>query len=154
MVVQWEAKIGARVCDVVTSKDTDRIYVATDDSVTVMAGSEIAARIPVGPDTKRLILGADEAYLYVPGYDGSVRIISTADHRVTTHYGTPSTAEVVSPAGRQLYAAHVRTPHESVDTLISVTAADGAALSAVAIENCRLLQTAQTGPGANSHWRD
>jgi DNA-binding beta-propeller fold protein YncE len=125
MVVQWQAKIGARICDVVARKDTDRVYVATDDSVTVMAGSEIAARIPVGPDTKRLILGVDEAYLYVPGYDGSVRIIGTADHSVTTSYGTPSTAEVVSPAGRHLYTAHTKTPHQSVDTLISVTAADG-----------------------------
>ncbi|MBV8181343.1 MAG: hypothetical protein JO045_21585 [Mycobacterium sp.] len=135
MVVQWQARIGARVCDVVASKKTDRIYVATDDSVTVMAGSEIAARIPVGPDTKRLILGADEAYLYVPGYDGSVRIIGTADLRVTTRYGTPSTAEVISPAGRHLYTTHIKTPHESVDTLISVTAADGTETAALAIEN-------------------
>jgi DNA-binding beta-propeller fold protein YncE len=108
MVVQWQAEIGARICDMVASKDTDRLYVATDGAVTVMDGSEIAARIPVGPDTKRLILGADEAYLYVPGYDGSVRIIDTADHRVTTSYRTPSTAEVVGPSGRQLYTMHIR----------------------------------------------
>jgi YVTN family beta-propeller protein len=135
MVVQWQAEIGARICDMVASKETDRLYVATDGGVTVMDGSEIAARIPVGPDTKRLILGADEAYLYVPGYDGSVRIIDTADHRVTTSYRTPSTAEVVSPCGRQLYTMHIKTPHENIDTLIAVTTAQGTAIATVTIEN-------------------
>lgn len=135
MGVQWQAEVGRRVCDVVASKDTDRIYVATNDSVTVLAGGEIAARIAVGPDTKRLILSSDDAYLYVPGYDGSVRIIRTVDHEVTTWSGPLSTAEVVCPAGRRLYTTHVKAPHESVDTLLSVTAADGTTIATAAIEN-------------------
>ena len=135
MVMQWKIPIGARVCDVVACRDTDQVYVATDDRVTVIAGSDIAARIPVGPDTKRLILGADEAFLYVPGYDGSVRIISTADHTVTTIYGSPSTAEVVSPSGRSLYTAHIATSRESVDSSISATAADSTSMTSVVIKN-------------------
>jgi YVTN family beta-propeller protein len=135
MVVEWKAPIGARVFDVVAGRDTDLVYVAADDYVIVMAGSDIAARIPVGPDTKHLILGADEAFLYVPGYDGSVRIITTADHTVTTIYSSPSTAEVVSPSGRHLYTAHMATPRESIDSLISATAADGTSITTVAIEN-------------------
>jgi YVTN family beta-propeller protein len=135
MVLQWKVPIGARVFDVVAGRDTDQVYVAAEDCVTVLAGSDIAARIPVGPDTKRLILGADEAFLYVPGYDGSVRIITTADHTVTTIYGSPSTAEVVSPSGGHLYTAHMATPRESIDSLISATVADGTSMTTVAIEN-------------------
>ena len=133
--MQWKIPIGARVCDVVACRDTDQVYVAADDCVTVMAGSDIAARIPVGPDTKRLVLSADDAFVYVLGYDGSVRIISTADHTVTTIYGSPSTAEVVSPSGRSLYTAHIATSRESVDSLISATAADGRSTATVVIKN-------------------
>jgi YVTN family beta-propeller protein len=135
MVVKWKVPIGARVFDVVAGRGTDQVYVAAEDCVTLMAGSDIAARIPVGPDTKRLILGADEAFLYVPGYDGSVRIVNTADHMVTTSYGSPSTAEVVSPSGRHLYTAHIATSPESADSLITATAADSASTTTVAIEN-------------------
>ncbi|HWS91194.1 MAG TPA: hypothetical protein VN306_01425 [Mycobacterium sp.] len=135
MVVQWKIPIGARVCDVVAARNADQVYVAADDCATVIAGSDIAARIPVGPDTKRLVLSADDAFLYVLGYDGSVRIISTADHTVTTIYGSPSTAEVVSPSGSTLYTAHVATGHESADSLISATATDGRSMATVVIEN-------------------
>ena len=135
MVVQWKVPVGARVCDVVAGSDTDQVYVAADDCVTVMAGCDIAARIPVGPETKRLILGADGAFLYVLGYDGSVRIISTADHMVTTISGSPSTAEVVSPSGRRLYTAHLATSCESADSWISATAADGTSMATVRIKN-------------------
>ncbi len=135
MVVQWKVPIGARVFDVVAGRDTNQVYVAADDCVTVMAGSDITARIPVGRETKRLMLGADDAFLYVPGYDGSVRIITTADFTVTTIYGNPSTAEVVSPSGRDLYTAHIATSRESVDSLISATAADTRSMTTVAIKN-------------------
>lgn len=135
MVVQWKVPIGARVFDVVAGGVTDQVYVVADDCVIVMAGSDIAARIPVGPDTKRLVLSADDAFLYVPGYDGSVRIITTADFTVTTIYGNPSTAEVVSPSGRDLYTAHIATSRESVDSLISATAADTTSVTTVAIKN-------------------
>jgi DNA-binding beta-propeller fold protein YncE len=135
MDVQWQLPIGARVGDVVAGMDTDRVYVAADDCVTVMAGGDIAARIPVGPDTKGLLLSADEAVLYVLGYDGSVRVISTADHTVTTIAGSPSTAEVVSPDGRRLYTAHPATSLESAYSQISATAADGTSLGTVAIKN-------------------
>jgi DNA-binding beta-propeller fold protein YncE len=87
------------------------------------------------PDTKRLILGADESFLYVPGYDGSVRIITTADHTVTTIYGSSSTAEVVSPSGRHLYTAHIATSRESADSVISATATDSTSMTTVAIKN-------------------
>ena len=54
--------------------------------MTELAGNEIAARIPVGPDIKRLILGADEAYVRVMTV--RVPIIGTADHRVAIkNYG-------------------------------------------------------------------
>ena len=135
MVVQWKVPIGARVFDVVAGRGTDQVYVVADDCVIVMAGSDIVARIPVGPDTKRLMLSADDAFLYVPGYDGSVRIITTADFTVTTIYGNPSTAEVVSPSGRDLYTAHIVTSRESVDSLISATAVDTASMTTVAIKN-------------------
>jgi hypothetical protein len=135
MVAQWKVPIGARVCDVVTGSGTDQVYVAADECVTVMAGCDIAARIPVGAEIKRLILGADGAFLYVLGYDGSVRIISTADHTGPTIYGSPSTAEVVSPSGRHLYTAHAATSRESTDSLISVTAADDTSMATVAINN-------------------
>jgi YVTN family beta-propeller protein len=123
------------VGDVVAAVDTDRVYVAADDSVTVIAGGDIAARIPVGPDTKRLLLSADDAFLYVVGYEGSVRVISTADHTVTTIAGSPSTAEVVSPDGRRLYTAHPAAKLESAYSQISATAADGTSLGTVAIKN-------------------
>jgi DNA-binding beta-propeller fold protein YncE len=75
----------------------------TDNSVTELAGNEIAARIPVGPDTKRLILGADEAY--VPGYDGSVRIIGPP----ITGWRSKTTAGTgLSPDGGRLYVAASR----------------------------------------------
>src|SRR5271166_1721160 len=135
MVVQWKVPIGARAWDVVAGSNTDQVYVAADDCVTVMAGCDIATRIPVGTETKRLILGADGAFLYVLGYDGSVRIMSTADHTVTTMSGSPSTAEVVSPGGRQLYTAHPATSCESADSWISATAADGTSMATVAIKN-------------------
>jgi hypothetical protein len=48
MAVQWKVPIGARVCHVVARGDTDQVYAAADDSVIVMAGGDIAARIPVG----------------------------------------------------------------------------------------------------------
>jgi YVTN family beta-propeller protein len=115
--------------------DTDLVYVAADDCVTVMAGGGITARIPVGPDTKGLLLSADEAVLYVLGYDGSIRVISTADHTVTTTTGSPSTAEVVSPDGRRLYAAHPAASLESAYSQISATAADGTSLGTMAIKN-------------------
>jgi len=135
MVVQWKVPIGARLFDVVAGRDTDQVFVAADDCVTVMAGSDITARIPVGRETKRLMLGADDAFLYVPGYDGSVRIITTADFTVTTIYGNPSTAEVVSPSGRDLYTAHIATSRESVDSSISATAADSTSMTSVVIKN-------------------
>ncbi|MGZ4583640.1 MAG: YncE family protein [Mycobacterium sp.] len=134
MVVQWTMPIGARVCDVVTGEDNE-VYVATDDAVTAMAGNDVAARIPVGPDTKRLVLGADGASLYVVGYDGSVRIIGTADHTVTTIYGGPSTAEVVSPLGGTLYTAHVASGREGTGSVITATAADGKSMGTVLIDN-------------------
>ena len=133
MVVQWKVPIGPRVSDVVTGSDTDHVYVAADDCVTVMAGCDIVARIPVGAATKRLILGADAAFLYVVGYDGSVRIIRTADHLCMTIYGSPSTAEVVSPSGCHIYTAH--NAPESADSLISVTVAHDMSTSTVAIDN-------------------
>ncbi len=135
MTVEWTFPIGARVCDVVAHSGTDRVYVAVDDSVIVLAGCDIAARIPVGRDTKRLILSADEAFLYVVGYDGSVRVIGTADHTVTTISGRPSMAEVVSVDGRRLYTAHAAAIRESTDSWITVTAADGTSRATVAIEN-------------------
>ena len=135
MAVQWKIPIGARVCDVVAGRDTDQVYVAADDYVTVMTGRDIAGRIPVGPDTKRLVLSADEPFLYVFDYDGSVRIIDTTDHTVTTIYANPSTAEVVSPSARNFYTAHLAASRESVDSLISATAADAKSMAAVVIEN-------------------
>ncbi len=135
MAVQWKIPIGARVCDVVAGRDTDQVYVAADDHVTVMTGCDIGGRIPVGPDTKRLILSADEPFLYVFDYDGSVRIIDTTDHTVTTIYANPSTAEVVSPSGRYFYTAHLAASRESVDSLISATAADAKSMAAVVVEN-------------------
>lgn len=63
MVVQWKVPIGARVCDVVGGSDTDQVYVAANDCVTVLAGCDVVARIPAGRETKRLILGADGAFL-------------------------------------------------------------------------------------------
>jgi YVTN family beta-propeller protein len=134
MAVEWKLPIGARVWDVVAARATDQVYVAADDSVTVVAGSDIAARIPVGPDTKRLILSADDTVLYVLGYDGSVRFISTADHTVTTVSGSPSSAEVVSPDGR-LYTAHPATSRECADSWISATGADGTSLATMSIKN-------------------
>ena len=133
--MQSKVPIGARVFDVVAGRNTDQVYVAADDWVVVLAGTDIAARIPVGPDTRRRVLGGDEAFLYVPGYDGSLRVITTADHTVTTIYGSPSTAEVASPSGRHLYTGHIATSPESVDSLISATAADRTSVSTVAIEN-------------------
>lgn len=135
MDVQWQLPIGARVGDVVADTDTDRVYVAGDDWVTAWDSDGIAARILVGPDTKRLILTPDGALLYVVGYDGSVRVFSTADHVVTTISSMPSTAEVVSPDGRHLYAAHPAASVESAYSHISTMAADGTSLSTVAIKN-------------------
>lgn len=134
MVAQWKVPIGAHVC-VVTGRGTEQVYVAAEDCVTVIAGCDIAARIPDGAQTKRLILGADGAFPYVLGYDGSVRIISTADHTSTTIYGSPSTAEVVSLSGRHLYTAHAATSCESANSLTSVTAADDTSMATVAIDN-------------------
>jgi YVTN family beta-propeller protein len=135
MVVQWQLPIGVRVGDVVAGIDTDRVYVGAGDCVIVVAGCDILARIPVGPNTKRLILSTDDAFLYVVGYDGSVRVISTADHTVTTISRIPSTAEVVSPDGRHLYAAHPPPRIESTYSHISAMAADGTSLGTVAIKN-------------------
>jgi YVTN family beta-propeller protein len=135
MSVQWKLAIDARVCDVVATSAADRLYVAVDDCVIVMAGGDIATRIPIGPDTKRLILSADEALLYVLGYDGSIRVISTANHTVTSIAGSPSTAEVVSPDGRRLYTAHPTASLEGAYSQISATAADGTSLGTVAIKN-------------------
>jgi YVTN family beta-propeller protein len=132
MAEQWTLPMGTRVCDVVAGSATEQVYVAVDDCVIVMIGRDIAARIPVGPDTKRLIRSADETLLYVLGYDGSVRVISTDDHSVTSISGSPSTAEVVSPDGRYLYTAHPTTARESE---ISVTTADGELVGTVATEN-------------------
>ena len=135
MAAKWKLPIGTRVCDVVAHCGTDRVYVAVDDTVTLLVGCDITARIPVGPDTKRLILTADEALLYVVGYDGSVRVVGTADHTVTNISGRPSMAEVVSSDGRRLYTAHPAAIAESTDSWITVTAADGSSRATVAIEN-------------------
>jgi hypothetical protein len=63
MVVVWKVPIGAHLgCR--RARRHDQVYVAADDCVTVLAGCAIAARIPVGPDTKRLIVGADGVFLY------------------------------------------------------------------------------------------
>ena len=135
MALQWNLAIGNRVCDVVAHSATDHVYVAVDDCVLVMGGYNIKARIPVGPDTKRLILCADETYLYVFSYDGSVRVISIADHAMTTIPGSPSSAEVVSPDGRFLYTAHPAACVDSTYSQISAKAADGTLLGTVAIKN-------------------
>ena len=135
MVAQRTISIGTCVCDVVAGSDTGSVYVAADDCVTVMTGCDIAARIPVGFETKRLILGADGAFVYVFGYEGSVRVIRTADHTIGTVSGNPSIAEVVSPNGRGFYTAHSSTTSESTDSWISATAADGTAIAAVAIND-------------------
>jgi hypothetical protein len=91
MAVQWNLAIGARVCDVVAPSANDHADFAVDDRVIVMVGC------------------ADEALLYVLGYDGSVRVISTAEHTVTTISGSPGTAEVVSPDCQYLYTATARS---------------------------------------------
>ena len=135
MVVQWKVPIGARVFDVVAGRVTDQVYVVADDCVIVMAGSDIAARIPVGPDTKRLVLSADDAFLYVLGYDGSIRILTTANFTIRTIHANPSTAEVVSPSGRELYTVHIAAGRETFDSLISATAADTKSVTTVAIEH-------------------
>ncbi len=70
MVVQWKVPIGARVFDVVAGRDTDQVYVATDDCVIVMAGRDVVARSTRWPRYQAPhVFSADDAFVYILGHN-------------------------------------------------------------------------------------
>jgi YVTN family beta-propeller protein len=98
--------LGEHVRDIAVSPAGDHVYLATTGSVTVLTGlHHLAGTIPVGPDTKCIIPGADGAFLYVIDYDGALSVITTADHGCRTVAVPPSSCEAVSPDGTRIHVA-------------------------------------------------
>ncbi|HUO37306.1 MAG TPA: hypothetical protein VMU34_05435, partial [Mycobacterium sp.] len=75
-------------------------------------------------------MAADGSFLYARGYDGWLSIVDTACRSMRTVPGHASSQDVLSPDGKLLYAAHNTT-----DSWISVTDADGVLVGAVTVDD-------------------
>jgi YVTN family beta-propeller protein len=126
--------IGGRARDLVVSPDSEYLYVAQRDSVTVIgSGRHIVARVPFTGDPKDIAIDASGTRLFVFSYGGSVSVINTRDQSVRTISGGWNSDVVVSPDGVYIYAADNAIAGR--DSVISVINTRGTTVATVPVVN-------------------
>jgi YVTN family beta-propeller protein len=102
--------VGGAAGDIAAGPDSDRVYVATGNAVTVIdSRNEIAGTVPIPGHPKRVVANAEGTRVGITTYDGPVLVLNTAGNLNTDHNvarvlpGPASTADAVSPDGACIY---------------------------------------------------
>jgi YVTN family beta-propeller protein len=128
--------LGGRVATVVANPESAHVYVAEPDSVAVIGGgNHVVARIPLSGEPRELVIDADGTRLFAVGYDGSVSVIGTEDHTVTTFSGSWNSEVVVSADGAYLAAAETRRSTDGAESCIAKIDVVGNVVATVPVAN-------------------
>lgn len=112
---------------VVAGPAGDQLYVATASAVAVIdRAHELVRTLSVDGHPKRFVANTDGTRVFVMTHEGSVTIINTSGHSMTTIRGASSTAEAVSQDGTWIYLGHAAT-------------VGGASISVLSIEDSQTL---------------
>ncbi len=127
--------LGDQPRDIVTSPNGEFVYVMTADSVKVLNSfHHIVASIPVGMESKQMMISLDGSRMYVTGYDGSLSVIDPIELTTKAVVKKHSTAAVVSPDGDYIYLAHNEAVGEPGNAWVSAIRSDGASVAFAAVD--------------------